>query len=581
MQAALAAYHRGEWTEAERLCRSVIDVSPDSFDALFLLGAIAGQTGRKEQAVELMSRALSVNPRSVEAHFNLGVALSELRRHAEALASYERAIALKPDYADAYFNRGVALSTLRRHEEAVASYERAAAWNPQFAEAYNNRGIALGELKRYPEAVASYDRAIAVNPSYASAYNNRGVALGALKRPAEALASYERALALRPEYAEAWNNRGEALYDLERHSEALASYERAIALKPDYADAYYNRGNVLRDVHRHVEAVASFERAIALDPGHASAHWNLADCCLLLGDFARGWEEYEWRWKLPQHAGARRNFVQPLWLGTQSLEGKTILLHSELGFGDTLNFCRYAKTLAASGAKVLLEVQPQLRTLLAGLEGAAEVLPTGALLPAFDYHCPLTSLALAFKTDLSSIPAAVPYIRGDAARVDWWRDKLGVSDKPRVGIAWYGSMGLKNDKRSMQLAQMLPLVGEWAQWVSLQKEIPETDASLLASRADIRHVGDDLKDFADTASLVELMDLVVTIDTSVANLAGAMGKQVWILVPFNPHDWRWMLDREDSPWYPTARLFRQPAIGDWASVIVRVREELERKFKAR
>jgi hypothetical protein len=248
--------------------------------------------------------------------------------------------------------------------------------------------------------------------------------------------------------------------------------------------------------------------------------------------------------------------------------------------GDTLQFCRYAKEVAALGANVLLEVRSALVPLLAGMEGVTRVLQEGSPLPAFDYHCPLMSLPLAFKTDLHNIPSSrIPYIRSDAARVAAWREKLGIRTKPRVGLVWSGSIAHKNDgNRSMALAEILPLVCDWAEWVSLQKDLSESDAALLASRADIRHVGGELKDFADTAALVELMDVVVTVDTSVAHLAGAMGRPVWILLPWNP-DWRWLLDREDSVWYPTARLFRQPAIGDWAIPVRRLREELERQFR--
>ena len=308
---------------------------------------------------------------------------------------------------------------------------------------------------------------------------------------------------------------------------------------------------------------SSFERAIHRRPDHAAAHWNLADCRLLLGDFERGWQEYEWRWKRDQREIKQREFPQPRWSGAEALAGRTILLHSELGLGDTLLFCRYAKEVAARGARVVLEVQPPLVTLLAGLAGVAQIVASGDPLPVFDCHCPLMSLPLAFRTHLGTVPADVPYVRSDPARVAQWRSRLGASAKPRVGLVWSGSVALRNDQRSMALADMLPLVDDRAEWVSLQKELRDADREDLASRAAIRHLGDELRDFSDTAALVDLMDLVVTVDTSVANLAGAMGKKVWILLPYNPHDWRWMLTREDSAWYPTARLFRQPAPGDW------------------
>jgi tetratricopeptide (TPR) repeat protein len=581
IQDAVAAYQRGEAIEAARLCRLALDASPDYFEALYVAGIIAEQTGRGQEAVELLSKAVAVKPGIADAHYNLGVALGSLKRNAEAVQSYERAISLKADHADAYFNRGVMLAELDRPEEAVQSYDRAISLQPDYAEAYNNRGMALGRLHRHVEALASYEGAIAHRPEYARAYNNRGVALRELGRSAEALESYDRAIALRPDYAEAFTNRGIALAELDLPEEALESYARAIALKPDYAEAFYNRGNAFRDLNRTKEAIGSYERAIALVPNHASAHWNLADCRLMMGDFALGWQEYEWRWKLAQNDGGRRNFEQPLWLGTPGLKDRTILLHSELGMGDTFHFCRYAKAVAALGAKVVLEVQPPLQRLLADLEGVARVVPRGAPLPAFDYHCPLMSVPLAFKTDLATIPADVPYIRSDPSIVETWREKLGDKGKPRIGLVWSGSMLLKNDRRSIALAEILPLVGEWADWICLQKEVSESESALLASRPDIRCVGGELADFADTAALLDLMDIVVSVDTGVAHLAGAMGRPVWILLPFIPIDWRWMLDREDSLWYPTARLFRQSASREWASVISRVNRELARRFDVR
>ena len=401
-----------------------------------------------------------------------------------------------------------------------------------------------------------------------------------LKRLDEALRSYDRALALKPDYVEALTNRGVVLADLKRSDEALQSYDRALALKPDDVEALYNRGTTLNGLQRHDEALEYYDRALALKPEHAQAHWNRALCSLQLGDFASGWAEYEWRWRRNRPENAKREFRQPLWLGIEPLAGKTILLHAEQGLGDTLQFCRYVRPVAALGARVVLEVQPPLLPLLRRLEGASELRATGAALPAFDYHCPLLSLPLAFKTELASVPSDIPYLRSDAARVEKWRERLGPKMQPRVGIAWSGATGHKNDhNRSLSLAQVLPLLIEQVQWVSLQKELREADAQLMSAQTPMRSYGEELKDFADTAALVELMDVVVAVDTSVAHLAGALGKPVWILLPFNS-DWRWLLDRDDSLWYPTARLFRQPAIGDWASVIDTVRNELARELGA-
>ena len=578
LQQAAAAFERGDLAETERLCRLILAAQPASFQALYVLAIASGRMGHPREAAELLARAVAIDPSRADAHYNRGVALGELGLHEAALESYARVLALDPMQADAHYNRGVALESLGRPAEALASYEQAIALRPAHAEAHHNRGIALGKLGRAAESLGAYERAIALRPDYAAAHNHRGVALAHLGRLDEALAAYERAIAIAPGYAEAHNHRAIALHELDRAGESLAACERALAIAPRHADAWYNHGNALRELHRHAEAARSYERASALDPAHASAHWNLADCRLILGDFARGWEQYEWRWKLAARQATRREFAQPLWLGDAPLAGRTVLLHAELGLGDTLQFCRYATEVAARGATVVLEVQAPLVMLLSGLEGVARVVARGSPLPPFDLHCPLMSLPLAFRTDLDSIPARVPYLRADAARVAAWGERLGEARRPRVGVVWSGSSGLRNDKRSMALSQMLPLVRGGVEWVSLQKEVAEAQAPLLAAHPEIRDAGAQLADFSETAALVQLLDLVVTVDTSVAHVAGALGKPVWILLPFNPHDWRWLLDREDSVWYPQARLFRQPAPGDWASVVARVAEALARRF---
>jgi len=578
LQQAAAALQRGDGAQAERICRQVLTERPGQFEALYLLGIAAGQAGRTAEALDWMSRAVQAQPRHADAQFNLGVALGELGRHEEAIAAYGRALALEPARADAHYNCGVALDALQRVDEALAAYERAITVAPSHAEAHHNRGVALARLDRNVEALAAFDRALALRPQYAAAHNHRGAALAALERFDEALAAYDRALAGAPRYAQAHNHRAMALLDLDRPAEALESADRALTLASTFADAWYTRGNALRELYRHADAAESFERAIALDPDHASAHWNLADCRLVLGDFARGWEQFEWRWRLPSRGQARRQFTQPQWTGAERLEGRTILLHAELGLGDTLQFCRFATEVARRGARVLLEAQPPLLPFLHTLEGVASLVARGDPLPPFDLHCPLMSLPLALRADVAGIAARVPYLASDPARVAAWRERLGAARAPRIGLAWSGSQGLRNDKRSTTLRQVLPLLDPGIEWVSLQKEVPATDAAMLAAHPGIRDVSANLADFADTAALVEVLDLVITVDTSVAHVPGALARPVWILLPHNPHDWRWLLEREDSVWYPTARLFRQPAPGDWESVVRRVRAEIGARF---
>jgi hypothetical protein len=397
--------------------------------------------------------------------------------------------------------------------------------------------------------------------------------LSDLNRAEEALASFDRAIALKPDYAEAYYNRGNALRDLTRHRDALASYEQAIALKPKYADAYNNYGAAQRELKRPEQALASYEQAIALQPDHAEAHLNHAFCLLQLGRFEQGWREHEWRNKLGEGA-AVRPYPQPLWLGDEDIAGKTLFIHWEQGFGDTIQFSRFAKLAQARGARVVMAVQQPLCALLRGLGSAIRVVSPQEVPADCDYRCPTLSLPLALRTTLAAIPAEPSYLSADAELRAAWSARLAPKRRPRIGLVWSGSTKHKNDRnRSMEFEQLLPLLDADAEWICLQREIRENDGAALRQDGRVAFFGDDLGDFSDTAALLDLMDLVITIDTSVAHLAGAMGKPVWILLPFNP-DWRWLLDRDDSPWYPSARLFRQQRIGDWAAVVERVTGEL-------
>jgi tetratricopeptide (TPR) repeat protein len=528
----------------------------------------------------LIQRAVGINPDNAAAYSNLGLALRKLDKLDEAIASYGRALALQPDNLQALNNRGSALRDLKRYHDALQSYDRALSIQPDYLDALKNRGALLLDLGRYDDALLSYDRALAIQPDDTEALYGGGNALVALKRPSEAIANYDQALSLKPDFFPALNNRGSALLDLNRLEEALASFDGALALAPDNAEALNNRGNALVELNRHQEALASFDRALSLEPDHADAHYNGSLCRLLLGDFENGWRKYESRWRTDAFKNARRDFTQPLWRGEQAIAGQTLLLHAEQGLGDTLQFCRYAKLAAARGATVLIEVQLPLKSLLAGLDGVSSVLSQGETPPSFDYHAPLLSLPRAFETRLDGIPAAIPYLHADPIRVGEWQAELGDKALPRVGLAWSGSAEHKSDqKRSIPLTRMAKLVSGEAQFVSLQKELHPADRVTLSERDDIRHFGDQLHDFADTAALIEALDLVISADTAVAHLAGALGKEVWILLPFSP-DWRWLLERDDSPWYPTARLFRQRAEGDWDGVIQRVASQLKERGRS-
>ena len=450
-------------------------------------------------------------------------------------------------------------------------------WRLQWdtAEIHSNRGNVLNELKRYEEALASYDEALALRPDYPEALSNRGIALNALERYDEALESFDRAIALRPNYPEALSHRGATLDAMKRPEEALTSYARAIALKPDYADAYGNRGATLYNLKRLDEALEDFDRALALRPDLPEVHWNQATARLITGDFARGFAEYEWRWQREAMIAIKRDFPQPLWRG-EDIAGKTILLHSEQGFGDTVQFSRFVPAVAARGARVILEVEPTLQRLMATLPGAPEVIAKGSPLPSFDTHCPLLSLPLAFGTRLETVPSDTPYLHADPLDRAAFGAQLGGKRRPRIGLAWSGNpTHLRDADRSIALEALLPLLDIEATFVSVQKDVRDADAGVLAARTDILQFGDALKDFADTAALVSELDLIITVDTSVAHLAGALAKPVWLLLPYIP-DWRWLFDRDTSPWYPTARLFRQDESRSYDGVIARVRDALQR-----
>jgi Tfp pilus assembly protein PilF len=465
-----------------------------------------------------------------------------------------------------------------RFTDAIALCDQILAIRPDLAAAHSNRGVALAGLGRLAEAGLAYLKAIAIEPRFGDAYNNLGNVLCDLGRWDDAEYVLREAIRLKPQCAQCHSNLGTALRALWRLDDAEAEYREALALDPDFADAYNNLGDVLCELRKLDESEAALRRAITLCPQHADAHLNLSLLRLLTGDFAGGWSEYEWRWQTLPLSATKRNFAQPLWRGTEPIAGKTIFVHSEQGFGDAIQFCRYVPLLAARGARVILEVERPLQGLMRELAGAAMVIAKGDPLPDCDLQCPLLSLPWAFGTQLESIPAETPYLVAPAPAAWSWSarlgPKLGPNPRPRIGLAWSGRPTYKNDHiRSIGLHALLPLLDTDATFVSLQKDVRSEDAALLRHRGDIAHFGDTLADFSDTAALISQLDLVISADTAVAHLAGALARPVWILLPFVP-DWRWLLDRDDSPWYPTARLFRQSQSRQWHDVVAQVRQHL-------
>jgi tetratricopeptide (TPR) repeat protein len=484
------------------------------------------------------------------------------------------ALKLRRD-ASALANQALALADLGRKHEALANLDAAIALNPDFVEAWNNRGNLLRELRRYPEALASLDRVVALRPGYRDAHGNRGNVLVAMKRPEEALAAFDRAVGPdAPASAEILNGRGVALRTLDRLDEALVHFDRAVALKPDYVDPLVNRAGVLEALRRTDEALRDYAAALARDPHHALARWNRSVILLRRGDFANGLADYEWRFGPEEHAHLRRDFAEARWNGMESLDGRTILLHAEQGLGDTLQFCRYAPMAKTKGARVILEAAPVLLPILRSLRGVDTFVAAGDPLPAFDLHCPLMSLPFAFGTRPATIPADVPYLFADAGRSRVWTERLGPARGRRIGLVWSGSATHTSDRRrSLPLADLLTALPSGVELHSLQKDVRPADQATLAARHDIADHAAALTDFGETAALVSLMDLVISVDTSVAHLAGAMGKTTWMLLA-HVADWRWLEACTDTPWYPTLRLVRQTTPGDWTPVLGAVHQAL-------
>ena len=582
-----------------------IALKPDYAEAVNNRGNALRKLNRNTEALESFERALRLRPGYPEALNNRGNALAALDRTAEALESYDEALAQRPSYVDALVNRAELLRRLERMDDAIASLDRAIALKPNHsaalkararisyasgglldaaladykrlialmpgdADAPIERGNVYYQKRRYGDALADYERTVALRPDFAPAHNNRGNALRELGRFEEALEAFDKALTLMPEYADAHNNRGNVLIELNRPDEALVAYNRALELKPDFAFALVNRGNALRYLGHADEALDSFDCAIRQVPELADAHWNRALLCLSRGDFARGLSGYEWRWK--RGIESPRDFWQPLWNG-DDLAGKTILLHAEQGFGDTIQMLRYLPLVAGKGGKIVLEIPDGLMPLIDNPDIA--LVHRGGTLPDFDVHCPLMSLPLAFGTTLATIPATVPYLHAPAGRLEKWQARLGAIPAPRIGLVWSGKTSHTNDhNRSIALAKLAPLLSRPDfSFVSLQRDYREEDGAELARWPKLTRLDGALGDFGDTAAVMAELDLIIAVDTAVAHLAGALGRPVWLLIP-HMQDWRWFTGRTDSPWYPSARLFRQTTPGDWDSVIAALAEAL-------
>jgi tetratricopeptide (TPR) repeat protein len=560
-QAALALFERA------------LAARPDDSETLFNRGAVLHRLGRLDEALSDYERALTLNPANVPALSNRGAVLLLQGRFEDAIANYDRALTIS-DRTALHYNRGLACLSLGRNADALAAFDRALARDSNHVGALHQRGVALVKLNRHPDALTAFDRALSLQPANAALCHDRACTLLHLNRANDALAAFDDALAVQPNFAEARTNRAAALLHLQRANDAFASFAKALKDDPRHAPAYYARARALHELNRLPDAIADYERFLALRPDDAAARFDLSVAQLCLGDYAAGWQNYESRWTMPSGKPHQRGFSQPLWSGQVDLRGQTLLLHAEQGLGDTIQCLRFIPLLHELGAKIVLEIPAPLRPLARAFSEVSAVVAYGEALPSFDCHCPLLSLPLALDIRVATIPARTPYLAADPARIAHWAETLKDIERPRVGLVWAGSGTNTRDRtRSVPLAMLGPMLAQSAfSFVSMQKDLRKGDRDALEATG-IHHIGDQLTDFADTAAALSAMDLVISVDTAVAHLGGALGKPTWILLPFAP-DWRWMLERTDSPWYPTARLFRQRRRGDWNTVLADIASAL-------
>lgn len=599
---ALACQRASNAPMAETLCRAHLAQAPQDPAGLALLGWLVAQRGALGEGAGLLQQAAEREPGSALYRFQLGLVQQQASREQESLASFDAAIAAGLQAPAVHNARGLALKNLGRLDEAVAAYDAALAKDARFLPALNNRGVVLYRLGRHAEAIAAFEDALRLAPRSAEVLGGLGLALNAVGRHGSALEAFRRALAQGvtterrinfgitlnhlhrhgeaealfdqllqndPTDSDARLNLGTAVAELGRRDEALAHFHKVLQARPGEPDVLMNVANTLRDQGRHEEALVVYRQALGAQPDRADLHFNQSLSLLALGRLEQGWPEYEWRWKAQRLGKVQRDFERPQWVGEGDIAGKTVLVHTEQGLGDTLQFSRYVPLLAQRGARVVLEVQPALLELMRSMPGVDLLLQEGDPLPAFDLHCPLMSLPMAFRTSMHSIPAQTPYLHADPALVARWQAHLAGRGRPQIGIAWSGNPANWNDhRRSIALDRFRAALPPGADYWSLKHDMPEIAGDGLPPVHRFPET-----DFAHMAAQICALDGVISICTAVAHLAGALGRPLVVLLS-RPADWRWFEDRDDSPWYPTARLIRQGESGDWDSVLRRLPDVL-------
>lgn len=609
LQTALAHYRSGAFQKSLILCQEILQENPGNVEALNLLG-LSRQAGKEyDLSIPCFEKIVLLSPDKALGYFNLANSYHALQKLDEANLNYQMAAGRDSNDDRIYNNWGIVLRDKGALDQAITRFQKAIQLNPDNANAYHNLGNVLADLGRLEGAIRCFRKAVAINPSNVAHYKCLGNALREKGEIDESLELLLQALDRFPDDPETLYSLGAVLKIKGRLDEAVVCYEKAIKLNPGLPQTYYNLGNVFKEKGPLEAAKEQFHKAIQLDPRFAEAYnnlgatyketgaindalimyrkaleikpdfpearWNMGLTCLLSGKFIEGWEGYEYRWEKPDYIKYKRQFRQPVWQG-EELSGKRILLHAEQGYGDTLQVLRYIPLLAGEKVKVFVECPLDLKSLISRSNGISRVIARGEPLPEFDIHCPLMTLPKIFGTTLESIPRTIPYLNVDKDLVGAWQMRLNSEAKNwKVGLVWAGNPEHHNDRnRSCSLEILSPLFQiKNVQFFSLQKGRRAEKDHRSYRDLGLFDLTGQIRDFSDTAALIENLHLVISVDTAVAHLAGAIGKKVWTLLPYNP-DWRWLLEREDSPWYPTMRLYRQSSPGDWTSAIQRVKADL-------
>ncbi len=606
---ALVCHQSGQLNQAAAFYQQILQTDPNHAQSLYHLGLLSNQLGQPDVAVMYLYKAIQVNSTEPNYYNDLGLILYDQNKIDDAISCYNRAIQLKPNFAEAYNNLGNALKSQNRFNDAIEAYKKALKSNPNLYAAFYNVGNTYQALKRYDEAIACFEKALSISPGLSQAYNNLGTIYKERQQIDTAISCYRQAIQANPQLAEAHNNLGAVLELKGQQDEAMACYRKALTINPNFAEAYNNLANILRlvgeideaiqnyqsairfdpqsaaiptnlgvtllhEAGKPRDAINSFHHALTLDPNYVEAHCYCGLAYLLLEDFEHGWPAYEWRFQLPEFT--QHHYEKPRWNG-EPLTTETILVHAEQGFGDTLQFVRYLPLLKAkTQGKVIFLCQKSHQRLLTNIQGCDELIVDVTPSLNFDLHVPLLSLPGLFKTNLENIPTSPRYIQADPEMVEAWAGKLSNENRFKVGLVWAGNPKSQNDyNRSCTLDQLAPLATvDQCVFYSLQKWQAAEQAKTPPDGMALINLDSEIEDFADTAAIIMNLDLVITVDTSVAHLAGALGKPVWVMLPFIP-DWRWFLNREKSPWYPSAHLFRQPNLRDWENVISEVTRALK------